>query len=106
MEKAIDEFNRSKGKVMDDFRTIVTDADKLLHATAKISGEGFNIARADFSDKLKTAKASLDDAEKLVIENAKLFAKSTDVYVKANPWTVVGIAAGLGLLIGFIAAKR
>jgi ElaB/YqjD/DUF883 family membrane-anchored ribosome-binding protein len=26
--------------------------------------------------------------------------------VKGNPWTAVGIAAGVGLLIGFLVAKR
>ena len=100
------EYNRTKGKMVDDFKSIVNDADDLLQATAKVSGEGFNLARAKFAEKIKTAKASLADAEKLIVEKAKQTATATDEYVKGNPWTAVGIAASIGLLIGFLAAKR
>ena len=106
MEQAISEFNRTKGKMVDDFKTIVNDADDLLQATAKVSGEGFNLTRAKFAEKLKIAKASLADAEQMVVDKAKQAATVTDDYVKGNPWTAVGIAAGVGLLIGFLAAKR
>lgn len=106
MEQAIGEFNRTKGKMVDDFKSIVNDADDLLQATAKVSGEGFNLTRAKFAEKLKTAKASLADAEQMVVDKAKQAATATDDYVKGNPWTAVGIAAGVGLLIGFLAAKR
>ena len=106
MEQAIGEFNRTKGKMVDDFKLIISDADDLLQATAKVSGEGFNLARAKFAEKLKTAKASLADAEQLVVDKAKQAATATDDYVKGNPWTAVGIAAGIGILIGFLVAKR
>lgn len=106
MEQAIGEFNRTKGKMVDDFRSIVNDADELLQATAKVSGEGFNITRAKFEQKIRTAKASLADAEQLVIDKAKQAATATDTYVKENPWTSVGVATGLGILIGFLVAKR
>lgn len=106
MEQAIGDSNRTKGKMVDDFKSIVNDADDLLQATAKVSGESFNQARAKFAERLKTAKASLADAEKMVVEKAKQTAAATDEYVKGNPWTAVGIAAGIGLIIGFLAAKR
>ncbi len=105
-EETMGEFNRTKGKMVDDFKVIVSDADDLLQATAKVSGEGFNLARAKFAEKLKTAKASLADAEQLVVDKAKQAATATDDYVKGNPWTAVGIAAGVGILIGFLLGKR
>ncbi len=105
-EQAMGEFNRTKSKLVDDFKEIVTDAEDLLQATAKVSGEGFNIARAKFAERLRTAKASLADAEQLVVDRAKQAAKATDDYAKGNPWTAVGIAAGVGILIGFLVAKR
>ena len=106
MEQAIGEFKRTKGKMVEDFKSLVNDADDLLRAPAKVSGEGFNVTRAKFEEKIKTAKASLEDAEQMVIDKAKQAATVTDDYVKGNPWTAVGIAAGVGLLIGFLAAKR
>ena len=106
MEQAIGEFNRTKGKMVDDFKSIVSDADDLLRATAKVSGEGFNLTRAKFEEKIKTAKASLAEAEQIVVDKARQAATATDDYVKGNPWTAVGIAAGVGVLIGFLVAKR
>lgn len=106
MEQATGEFNRTKGKMVDDFKAIVNDADDLLKATAKVSGEGFHLTRAKFTERLKAAKASLLDAEHMVVDKAKHAATATDDYVKGNPWTAVGVAAGIGLLIGFLAAKR
>jgi ElaB/YqjD/DUF883 family membrane-anchored ribosome-binding protein len=105
-EKTVGEFNRTKGKMVDDFKAIVTDADDLLHATAKVSGEGFDAAREKFAEKLTSAKTSLAEAEKHVVDRAKQAATATDDYVKGNPWTAAGIAAGVGLLIGFLVAKR
>lgn len=106
MEQVIGEFNRTKGKMVDDFKSIVKDADDLLQATAKIPGEGFSVTRAQFAEKLKIAKNSLADAEDIIVDKAKQVATTTDDYVKGNPWTAVGLAAGVGLLIGFFAAKR
>lgn len=105
-EQAIGEFNRTKGKMVDDFKAIVTDADDLLQATAKVSGEGFTAARAKFAEKLTNAKTSLAEAERQVVDKAKQAATATDDYVKGNPWTSVGIAAGVGILIGFLVGKR
>ena len=106
MEQAMSESSRTKSKMVDDFKSIVNDADDLLQATAKASGEGFNLARAKFSERLNTAKANLAEAEKLIVEKARQTATATDDYVKGNPWTSVGIAAGIGMLIGFLAARR
>ena len=104
--ETVGEFNRTKSKVVDDFKAIVNDADNLLQATAKVSGEGFNVARAKFAERLRTAKTSLADAEQLAVDRAKQAATATDDYVKGNPWTAVGIAAGVGMVIGFLIAKR
>jgi len=106
MEQAMGDTNRTKGKMVDDFKSIVSDADDLLQATAKVSGESFSQARAKFAERLQTAKVNLADAEKMIVEKAKQTAAATDTYVKGNPWTAVGIAAGIGVLIGFLAAKR
>lgn len=106
MEQALDEFNRTKGKVVDDFKSIVNDAEALLQATAHVTGEGFVAERTKFTEKLNLAKLRLVDAEQRIVEKAKQAAQATDHYVHDNPWTAVGVAAAVGMLIGFLAAKR
>ena len=42
-----------------------------------------------------------------VIEpGARAAARATDVYVHESPWTAIGVAAGVGLLVGLILGRR
>jgi len=102
MEHAAREFNRAKGKMADDLKMIVNDGEELLKAAANASGEGFTAARAKFAEKVMSAKARLADASQPVVEKAG----QADDYVRGSPWTVIGVAAAVGLLVGFLAAKR
>lgn len=106
MEQAIGDFNRTKGKVVDDFNAVVNDADELLQKTSEAASDGYNVTRAKFSEKLRNAKTNVMDAQRVVTDKAKQAMTVTDDYVNGNPWAAVGIAAGIGLFIGFLAGKR
>jgi ElaB/YqjD/DUF883 family membrane-anchored ribosome-binding protein len=95
-------FNRAKGKMANDLMMIVSDGEEMLKAAANASGEGFTAARAKFAEKVMSARAKLADASQPVIEKAR----QADDYVRGSPWTVIGVAAVAGMLIGFLAAKR
>lgn len=43
--------------------------------------------------------------QETVSNKTKAAAEATDAYVHENPWKVVGMAAGLGLIIGLILAR-
>ena len=96
------ELNRAKGKMADDLRMIVSDGEELLKAAANASGEGFTAARAKFAEQVVSAKAKLADVSQPVVERAR----QADDYVHGCPWTAIGAAAAIGMLIGFLAAKR
>jgi len=102
MEHTAREFNRAKGKMADDLRMIVSDGEDLLKAAANASGEGFTAARAKIAEKVVSAKAKLADLSQPVVEKAR----QANEYVHASPWTVVGVATVVGILIGFLIAKR
>ena len=92
-DRVMHEFDRAKGKIAADFRTMIHDSEDLLKAAASVSGEGFGAARSKFEERVKKAKAVLAEA-------------SPPESIRAHPWTAVGIAAAAGLLIGFALAKR
>ena len=102
MNRAVDEFERAKVRMSGDLRTMINDSEDLLKAAATVSGEGFTAARTKFEEKLKRAKTALADASQPVLEKAR----QADAYVHGSPWTVIGVAAAAGMLIGFLAAKR
>jgi ElaB/YqjD/DUF883 family membrane-anchored ribosome-binding protein len=102
MEHTAREFNRAKGRMTDNLKTIVSDGEKLLKAAANASGEGFTAARAKFAEKVMSAKAGLADASQPVVDGA---GRAND-YVHGSPWAAIGVAAAAGILIGFLVAKR
>ena len=108
MDRAVHEFDRARGRMAGDFKTMITDSEDLLKAVATVSGEGIAAARTKFEEKLKHAKATLADASQPVFERAKETAAVTNDYVRGNPWTAVGIAMAAGMLVGGLlaAAKR
>jgi len=106
MDQAVDAFDRARGRMAGDFRTMITDSEELLKAAAAVSGEGFAVARTKFEEKLRRAKATLADASQPVLDRTRETAAAADDYVHGNPWTAVGVAVAAGMLIGFLAAKR
>lgn len=71
MDRALDEFERARGRMAGDFRTMITDSEDLLKAAATVSGEGFTAARAKFEEKLRRAKATLADASQPVFDKTR-----------------------------------
>lgn len=96
----------SKEKLMEDLRLVVSDAEELLRATANQAGEGAAAVRARIQENLQTVKENLVDAETAVIERTRQAAKVADQYVHDNPWKAIGIAAGVGALVGMLIARR
>jgi ElaB/YqjD/DUF883 family membrane-anchored ribosome-binding protein len=100
------ESSVTKDKLVADLRVVVADAEELLRATASQAGEKVAVARERIRESLATAKARLAVAEEAVIERTKQAARATDEYVHENPWRAVGIAAGVGVIIGMLIARR
>ncbi len=95
----------SKEKLMQDLQLVVSDAEELLRATAGQAGEKVNAARERIQDSLEAAKARLDVAQEAMIEKTREAARATDEYVHDNPWRAVGIAAGVGLVVGMLISR-
>lgn len=96
----------NKDKLVADLKLVVADAEELLRATASQAGEKVSAARERIQASLASAKVKLGDAERAALEKAKEAAKAADDYVQENPWQAVGIAAGVGLLLGLLIGRR
>ena len=48
----------------------------------------------------------LAETEAMVAERAQQAARYTDEYVHENPWRAIGVAAGIGLLLGLMIGRR
>ena len=93
-------------QLITDFKVVVADAEALLKATANQGGEKLAEVRAKAEESLRVVKARMAEAQEALIVKTKEAAKATDVYVHENPWQAIGVAAGLGLLIGWLMGRR
>jgi ElaB/YqjD/DUF883 family membrane-anchored ribosome-binding protein len=89
-----------------DLATVMRDAEALMKASADQGGEKMNEARAKIRDSLEAAKSRLLAAERYALRHGEDAVIATEEYVRRNPWQSVGIAAGVGLVIGVLLARR
>ena len=95
-----------RDKLMADLRLVIEDAEELLKLTAGQAGDKVAEMRARIEARLHRAKSELAHLQTLAVEQARHAAKATDEFVHDRPWTSVGIAAGVGVLVGMLIARR
>jgi ElaB/YqjD/DUF883 family membrane-anchored ribosome-binding protein len=81
---------------------LIEDAQALLSATSNAAGEKVQAARERLSAAIDKAR----QAWNMVQEKAVAGAKVTDKAIRDNPYQSVGIALGVGALIGYLIARR
>lgn len=96
----------SKEQLVRDFKVLVADAEALLKATAGQGGESLAAMRGRITESLAAAKVKMSEVEEAALIKAKAAAAATDEYVHEHPWHAVGIAAGVGLVIGLLISRR
>ena len=92
--------------LMHDLQAVIHDAEVLLKNSALPSGDDFKNAKARFEATIKNAKDEIVRLERLVVNKTKEAAKSTDTYVKENPWQAVGLGAAVGFVIGLLISRK
>lgn len=96
----------TKDKLVADLRLVVADAEELLKLTASQAGDKVADIRNRLQEHLDLTKRKLADAQEVATEKAKAVAYATDDYVHKNPWRSIGIAAGVGLVVGLLIGRR
>lgn len=96
----------SRESLLDDFSTMLTEAEDLLRRAGNETGERAKDLRAQVEAKLLAAKLRLQEMEGEAIDRAKAAARVTDDYVHDNPWSAIGAAAVAGFLIGMLLNRR
>jgi ElaB/YqjD/DUF883 family membrane-anchored ribosome-binding protein len=93
-------------KLMEDLRQVVVDVEDLLKATAGQAGERLGEARHRAEQTLSAARERLSALAEDAAQRARAAAREADDYVRDHPWQSVGIAAGVGFLVGLLVSRR
>ena len=95
-----------KDRLVDDFATVLAEAEDMLKRAAAETGDKARDLRAQVETKLLRAKLRLQEIEGEAVDRAKDAARATDDYVHDNPWQAIGIAAAIGVLVGLLMSRR
>ena len=85
-----------------DLGTLAEDARALMTATADVAGEKVADARKRVADALESAK----EIAGRVRDQAVDYAKAADEAVHEHPYKAIGIALGVGALLGCLVSRR
>ncbi len=99
-------MSQVESMLIDETKDVLRETADLIEAAANASPEDSKKIYAKIAENLKSAKHRLVEIESVAVEKAKVAAKKTDEFVQEHPWQAVGVGAAVGLLIGFLAARR
>jgi ElaB/YqjD/DUF883 family membrane-anchored ribosome-binding protein len=95
-------MNKQRQAIDNDLGTLAEDARSLMAATADVAGEKVSEARKRLAAALENGKELYGRVRDKAVEGAK----ATDQAVHEHPYQAIGIALGIGALIGYLAARR
>lgn len=96
----------NRDKLMTDLRVVIGDAEELLRMTADQAGQSAAELRSRVQARLNQAKADLVHLQEAAVASVKAAGHATDEFVHDNPWKSIGIAAGVGLVVGLLISRR
>jgi ElaB/YqjD/DUF883 family membrane-anchored ribosome-binding protein len=100
--RSASDIEQSTEKLLQDLKEVVRDGEDLLRAGAEDLSDRGAAAR----EKLASALAAAKETQKRLQQQAIAGAKAADTYIRENPYQSIGIAFGVGIVLGVLATRR
>jgi ElaB/YqjD/DUF883 family membrane-anchored ribosome-binding protein len=97
-----EEIEASTEKLLRDLKAVVHDGEELLKAGARGLSDRGAAARERLAAALEVAKDTQRKLQQQVVSGAK----ATDKVIREHPYESVGLAFGIGVLLGILANRR
>lgn len=96
----------SADRLLRDLNALAADVDELITSTAGNATEAIAAAQTRIGVSLRNAKRSLQNAQLCPTEEANVAGEWRAGYFRVNAWKAIGVAGGIGLLLGVIAGLK
>lgn len=93
----------AREQALADLKALARDTEALLKATAHDVSDKAKETRSRVTIALERAKAAIVELQGQAVSVAKTAASKTDIVIREHPYESIGIAFGLGLVIGVLA---
>ena len=95
-----------KSSVTNEVQNFLEDIEDLVKETTSLTGEELNRAKAKLSERVASAKESIEAMGSDLTKRARKGATVTNEYVHDQPWKAIGATAAVAFLIGFALSRR
>jgi ElaB/YqjD/DUF883 family membrane-anchored ribosome-binding protein len=108
MESILDssQVRSAKEYANGQINSFIENVEDLTNALKNVDTPEIARVKAKVKIALAAAKSALADGAAQVRSQAREVSRTTDTYVRDNPWQVVGMAALIGLAVGILASRR
>jgi len=89
-----------------EFQALISDAESLLKQTTGSASGQTEELRNRINANIERAKDLLKDSENSLRDQGQAARQATEDYLHEHPWQSLGIAAGVGFLLGLLTAPR
>jgi ElaB/YqjD/DUF883 family membrane-anchored ribosome-binding protein len=95
----------SSAALAEELRNVVHQAEELLHAVSEDGNEAIHALRERVYGAVDNAKTRLADLEQEAQRASMRVASAAETYIRDHPWVTVGVAVGVGVLLGALLAR-
>src|ERR1700709_2509263 len=92
----------STDKLVTDLKRVMHDSQDLLHSSAEVVGEKAQAMRERLAEAMDSAREACRKLE----AKAAAGAKATDKVIREHPYQSIGVAFGIGMLIGVLVTRK
>jgi len=100
-------------QMVEDLETIIRQLEALLASSSDSAGDTMQQARQQAGEALSAAKQRLAQLQEQIVNRASAALGGAReawdagaTYLRENPWAALGIATGIGLLVGALLTRR
>ncbi len=95
-----------KNNLKQELQQVLSASEALLNNAEQQTNQEFQNAKQALENTLKNAKEEFLKIEDILVQKSKSTIQASDSFVKENPWKTAGIAAGVGVILGLLIARK
>lgn len=89
-----------------ELKSLADTLEEVLSSSSDKSKEEMSKLRTKAERALKDTRSQLSDTGDIIAKQTREAAARAEDYVRANPWTGVGIGAAIGVVLGVLLTRR
>ena len=98
--------NITREDLVSDVKLVLNDVETMLQQATTAGGAQAQELRDRAAAALRASQVKLREIQTAAKETTASAAKATDDWVHVHPWSAMGIAVGVGFLVGLLAGRR